>query len=94
MSVPDWNDRLRALLCRLYEMLGGNCSDLGTTPADQINSVSSEYGPGAPPQSQWATTNQILDELSALEAEGDNPLSAADDQSLKNLIAMVRGKVT
>lgn len=88
-----WQDKLRELLCDLYQLLGGNCQDLGAIPAAQIAAVSAGYAPVIPPQSQWPQTNTILDQLAGHQALPGNTLSPSDNEALNNLIAMIRTKV-
>jgi hypothetical protein len=94
LSIPDWKQKLRDLLCELYELVGGDCADLGATPLVQIQTVDAAYAIKTPPQGDWATANDLLDQIETLKAEPENPLSSSTNQELATMITNVRVKVT
>ena len=94
MTVPNWLEGLRDLLCKLYNIIDGDCVDFGSTAREQINLVQSAYGPMSPTPGSWEEINATLDELEGHQALSTNPLSSSDDAALTALIQSVRGKVT
>ncbi len=89
--MPDplsvWLKKLKQLLCRLYELWGGDCADLGITISEWVGKIDGEYPPAPGTQD-----NDLLNDLeSHLADDEDDELSAADHQTLDTLIANIRG---
>lgn len=81
-----WLKKLKQLLCRLYELWGGDCDDLGTNAHDWVVTVDGEY-----PPAPSTHDNDVLDDLEAhLAIDNDDDLSATDHQTLDTLIANIR----
>lgn len=90
----NWVEQLRLLLCRMYEEWGGNCKELGITPTDWIQTLTTTYAAEGPPkfetEAQWADFQVLLSEVEVHLAQPGNTLSAADNSALLNLIAALR----
>jgi hypothetical protein len=90
----DWIDRLRDILCRLYQELGGNCADLGAEPTQWVQTVVSRYAVTGPPvfptEEEQQAFLKVLSDLESHLALPENTLSPGDNAKLTNLIASLR----
>lgn len=90
----NWIDLLRQYICQIYEEWGGNCADLGLVPVAWIDALAGEYKEnGAPKFPSQDDLDRFLGELTQLETHldlDDNSLEAAENASLRTLIASLR----
>lgn len=93
-STPDMWEEFKRLICKLYELYGGNCADL-QWPEEGLAGVSTVEGEfdihGLPSFPNPAAEQQFRDDLDALEAvcqsEAQPPSAAAKAVGL----AMISG---
>lgn len=92
----DWIDRLRELICKIYQEWGGDCADLFpiAETSGWIDLVIARYeNDGAPTFGASAERQDYLNTLDELEAHlalPGNTLSQADTQRLQKLIDDLR----
>jgi len=92
----DWQDWMRDLLCRLFKEIGGNCSNLGTTPTNWVATVDAAYQGKTPTFATAEAQKGFLYLLSELECGLDDSrgtLSSTDDGKMRALITRLRGVI-
>ena len=85
MSSDPWLDELKALLCALYELWGGDCDDLKDDDPQQWHDlVCQEFDANGAPSQGFGTK---VDELETHLASFSNCLDPSVDTAYDTLVA-------
>jgi hypothetical protein len=92
--VDTWLDKLKELLCRLYQEWGGDC---GTLPSDIRSTIAvlrdcyTKYGSPRPPDPTGAGRfDALLAEIEAHLDLSENTLDPIDEQVLEALLSQLK----
>lgn len=90
-------NRLRELICRMYEQLGRDCSELGYSPGSIISQFHAAYDIAGAPLFDTPETRSAfiadLDATIALINGADSPLTSSEDAELRALISKIRSDI-
>lgn len=96
MSV-NWWLTLRDLFCKLYQECGGDCADLGSTPAQAVVVINSlAQLPNGPAFGAAADRERCLSAIQAamlIDNSPDNGLSSADKTAIWGALAALKAKI-
>jgi hypothetical protein len=94
MSGGSWVDDLLDLLCKIYQLFGGDCSDFDGDPHKAVSQLvlaySNQGAPKFPTPGDQAKFLALLDELETHLTLQENSLSASDNIALDALITDLR----
>lgn len=94
MPDPVWVQKLKELLCKMYQEWGGDCANLPLSCHDQIGVLTTLYGrQGAPPIPSTSAIKAfviLLDQVNQLLTDPACTLEDEDRQTLSTLIAELR----
>lgn len=94
MGGSSWIDALLEILCKIYQAMGGDCSDFEGDPHKAVTVVCGAYSTwGAPKFNNPGDLSDFLSLLGELETQlalPGNTLSGSDNAALATLIANLR----
>lgn len=88
-----WKQLLLELLCRIYELMDGDCADIGVEPKDKILGIATLYAKnGLPNFPTQADRDKFIDAIKDLQAHLQDPannLGIDDKNALAALLASI-----